>query len=173
MLLASNMTCRDGNFFLASNTTRRRGLLRRSIWSTGFVAFGSRFLELLEIGLVDFDIRSSVCFLLFVCGLGWAGGHRNIVWQALAGVQSRRCWLVLWCRSVYGFLVVFSEVGDSSQHPVRYRNSFWILNDVVGCGFGVLVIGFVLLWFLRCIRGLWFVNNIFRIFKHFRASGSF
>ena len=45
----------------------------------GFVAFVSRFLELLEIDPMDFDIRSSVCSLLFVCGLGRADGHRQIV----------------------------------------------------------------------------------------------
>ena len=47
----------------------------------GFVGISDRFLELLELGPVDFDIRSSVCSLLFVCGLGYAGCHLNIVWR--------------------------------------------------------------------------------------------
>ena len=46
----------------------------------GFVGILHRFLELLEIGPVDFDIRSSVPSLYSVCGLGWGGGRRKIVW---------------------------------------------------------------------------------------------
>ena len=63
----------------ASNIVRRRGVLRRSTWSMDFVRILHRFLELLEIGPMDFDIRSPDCSLLFVCGLGWADGHRKIV----------------------------------------------------------------------------------------------
>ena len=45
----------------------------------GLPAFWSRFLKLLEIGPASFNILSSVCSLLFVCGLGWADGRRKIV----------------------------------------------------------------------------------------------
>ena len=45
----------------------------------GFAAFWLRFLDLLEIGPIDFEIRSSVSSLCIVRGLGWAHGHRKIV----------------------------------------------------------------------------------------------
>ena len=45
----------------------------------GFVGISHRSLELLEIGPVDFDIRSSVCSLLFACGLGCVDGRWEIV----------------------------------------------------------------------------------------------
>ena len=54
---------------------------------------------------------------------------------------------------------------------MRSRNQIWILNGVVGCGFGVLVIGFVLLWFPMTICVLWFVDTSHRIFMLFSRFG--
>ena len=45
----------------------------------GFAGIWSRFLELLEIGPIDFKIRSSHPSLLFVCGLRWVDGRWKIV----------------------------------------------------------------------------------------------
>ena len=143
----------------ASNTSRRLGVLRRSTWAMGFVAFGSRFLELLEIGPVDFDIRSSDCSLLFVCGLGWAGGHRKIV---LIGADcASRSVLVVgfgWYRSVCGPFLLFPRFWGSSEHPGRSRNPIWILNGVVAFGLGAVLAVLVWQWFPNVIRGFWVVD---------------
>ena len=62
----------------------------------GFVAFCHRFLEMLEIGLIDFEIRSSVSSLYIVRGLGWAYGHRKIVLMG-ADCSSRSVLVVGFC----------------------------------------------------------------------------
>ena len=54
------------------------------------------FLELLEIGPVNFDIRSSVPSLLCACGLGWADGNRKIVLIG-AGCAVRSVFMVCVC----------------------------------------------------------------------------
>ena len=90
----------------ASNIIRRRGGLRRSTWSMAFSGFSQRFLDLLEIGSASFKIRSSVCSLSFVCGLGWAGGRRKIV--LIGADRGSRSLLMVGFRGV-GLFVAFSH----------------------------------------------------------------
>ena len=50
---------------------------------------------------------------------------------------------------------------------MRYRNPIWILNGVVGCGFGVVLAVLVLRLFPNVMRGLWFVDIVLRTFHRF------
>jgi hypothetical protein len=55
--------------------------------------------------------------------------------------------------------------GGSSEHPVRSRNTIWILNGVVGYVFGIVLAVLVLRWFPNVVRGLWFVDIVLNIFS--------
>ena len=87
------------------------------------------------------------------------GCYRNRIWSAFVVVRHgidvvlvvlvprwllktiRRLWFV---GTILRIFVVFSGSWEGSGHPVRSRNTIWILNGVVGCGFCVVFVVLVL-----------------------------
>ena len=55
---------------------------------------------------------------------------------------------------------------------MRYRNSFWVLNGVVGSGFGVVLVAVVLRCFPTTVRGRWCMGAILNIFVVFQPPGA-